>query len=68
MVAFRQWSPADYRGGRLYSTGVSARYGINDRLSAILSGRLDTGWVYARDRGFADLTGSGFTLWARYQR
>ncbi|HYS21032.1 MAG TPA: hypothetical protein VEO73_08080 [Gemmatimonadales bacterium] len=68
MVAFRQWSPADYRGGRLYSTGVSARYGINDRLSAILSGRLDTGWVYARDRGFANLTGSGFTLWVRYQR
>jgi hypothetical protein len=68
MVAFRQWSPADYRGGRLYSAGVAARYGINDRLSANLSGRLDTGWVYARDRGFATLTGSGFTLWVRYQR
>jgi hypothetical protein len=68
MVAFRQWSPSDYRGGRLYSAGVAARYGINDRLSANLSGRLDTGWVYARDRGFATLTGSGFTLWVRYQR
>jgi hypothetical protein len=68
MVAFRQWSPADYRGGRLYSAGVAARYGINDRLSANLSGRLDTGWVHARDRGFATLTGSGSTLWVRYQR
>ena len=68
LVGFRQWSPADYRGGRLYSAGLAARYGISDRLSANLSGRLDTGWVYARARGFANLTGSGFTLWVRYQR
>lgn len=68
MVGFRQWTPADYRGGRLYSAGLAAHYGINDRLSTSLSGRLDTGWVYARGRGFADLTGTGCTLWVRYQR
>ena len=68
MVGFRQWSPADYRGGRLYAAGLTARYGINDRLSASVSGRLDTGWVNSRGLGFAHLTGSGFTLWVRYQR
>lgn len=68
MVAFRQWNPADYRGGRLYSGGVTARYGLTDRLSATVAGRLDDGWVFARGRGVANLSGYGFTMFLRYQR
>ena len=67
LVGFRQWSPADYRGGRLYSAGLGARYGISDQLTAHVTGRLDTGWIYAA-RGRADLTGTGLTLWVRYQQ
>jgi hypothetical protein len=68
MLGFRQWSPADYRGGRLYSAGLTARVGLGDRFSTNLSGRFDTGWIYAAGRGRADLTGTGFSLWLRYQR
>ena len=68
LVAFRQWSPADYRGGRLYSAGLGARYGISDQLTAHVTGRVDTGWIYAAQRGRANLTGTGLTLWVRYQR
>jgi len=68
LIAFRQWSPADYRGGRLYTAGLGARYGLSDQLTAHFSGRLDTGWIYAAARGRADLTGTGLTLWLRYQR
>ena len=68
LIAFRQWSPADYRGGRLYSAGLGARYGLSDQLTAHFTGRLDTGWIYAAARGRADLTGTGLTLWLRYQR
>ena len=67
-MGFRQWSPADYRGGRLYSAGLGARYGISDQLTAHVTGRLDTGWIYAAARGRADLTGTGLTLWVRYQQ
>lgn len=68
MVAARQWSPADYRGGRLYSGGLLARVGVSDRLSATLAGRYDDGWVFARGRGFANLTGYGASMYLRYQR
>jgi len=68
LVAFRQWNPADYRGGRLYSAGLGARYGVSDHLTVHFTGRLDTGWIYAAARGRADLTGTGLTLWLRYQR
>jgi hypothetical protein len=68
LVSFRQWSPSDYRGGRLYSGGLAARYTINDRLSASLDGRLSSGWVYVRTRGRANLTGTGLQLFLRYQR
>src|SRR5204862_2396819 len=63
LVAFRQWSPADYRGGRLYSAGLGARYGLSDNLTAHFTGRLDTGWIYAEGHGRADLTGTGLTWW-----
>lgn len=68
MAAFRQWNPADYRGGRLYSGGVTVRWAFTDHLSATLGGRYDDGWIFARDRGFATLTGYGATLFVRYQR
>ena len=68
LIAFRQWSPSDYRGGRLYSAALGARYGFSDKLTAHFTGRLDTGWIYAEGHGRADLTGTGLTLWLRYQR
>ena len=68
LLAFRQYSPADYRGGRLYSAAVTARMSLNDQFSAHVGGRFDTGWAYVAGRGRADLTGYGFTLFLRYQR
>jgi hypothetical protein len=68
MLAFRQWSPADYRGGRLKSGGLLARAGLTDRLSATVAGRYDDGWIYARGRGFAFLRGYGASLFMRYER
>ena len=68
LVGFRQYSPADYRGGRLFSGGVGARAVLTDRWTATLSGRLDTGWVYAEGVGRADVTGFGLTALFRYQR
>lgn len=68
MAGFRQWNPADYRGGRLYSGGLLARLGLTDRLSAAASGRYDSGWIFARARGSADLTGYGAQLFLRYER
>lgn len=67
MAAFRQHNPDTYRGGRLYSTGMAAHWGISERLTAQVSGRFDWGWV-AADEGFATLTGSGATLLLRYRR
>src|SRR2546422_8201572 len=34
MLGFRQWSPADYRGGGLKSSGLVAPARFSDRLSA----------------------------------
>jgi hypothetical protein len=68
LLSFRQWSPSDYRGGRLYAGGLAARYTINERLSASFEGRLSSGWVVVRGRGAANLTGTGLQLFLRYQR
>jgi hypothetical protein len=68
MLGFRQWSPADYRGGRLKSAGVLARARVTDRLSATLAGRYDAGWIYARGTGLASLEGYGASLFLRYER
>jgi hypothetical protein len=68
MVAFRQWSPADYRGGRLKSGGLLARASLTDRLSATAAGRYDGGWIYAQGRGFAFLKGYGASVFLRYER
>jgi hypothetical protein len=67
MVGFRQWSPANYRGGRLYSGGLLTRLGLTDRLSATAAGRYDSGWILAAGRGFATLTGYGASMFLRYE-
>jgi len=68
LVAFRQWSPGDYRGGRLYSFGLNGRVGVSDRLSCQARARIGPGWVYEPSRGRADVTATGVSLFLRYQR
>jgi hypothetical protein len=68
LIAFRQWSPADYRGGRLYSFGLNGRLGLNDQWSANASARIGPGWVLEPGRGRDDVTATGITLFVRYQR
>lgn len=68
LVAFRQYNPDDYRGGRLYTGGASVSFSVSDRVAAQVGGRFDSGWVYARGRGFADVTGFGATVLLRFQR
>lgn len=65
-VGFRQWSPGNIRGGRLYSFGANARIGISDQLSATVMGRYATGWVISGAR--SDLTGTAVSVLLRYQR
>src|SRR6266568_3280772 len=60
MLALRQWNPSDYLGGRLRSGGVTARAGLADRLSLVVAGRYDAGWIFdsgAKER--VNLTGYG---------
>ena len=67
LVAFRQYNPAGYRGGRLYSGGATIQLGVSDHLTAQVGGRFESGW--AQDRGeFAKLTGYGASLLVRFQR
>lgn len=66
LAGFRQWSPGNIRGGRLYSFGANARIGINDQFSATVAGRFATGWVVSVAR--SDLTGTGLSVLVRYQR
>lgn len=66
--SFRQWSPADYRGGRLYTGGLAARYAVSDRLAASFEGRYSQGWVYVRGKGFATLSGAYLRAFLRYDR
>jgi len=71
LLAFRQWSPADYRGGRLGSGGLLVRGTLTDRLSATVQGRYDGGWIYAQSNGSAvstDLRGYGASVFLRYER
>lgn len=68
LVGFRQWNPASYLGGRLYSFGVNGRLGINDQLSALVSARFGPGWVSQPGVGRADVTATGLSLFVRYQR
>jgi hypothetical protein len=68
LVGFRQWSPGDVRGGRLFSFGANARIGITDQLSASATGRFGTGWQYDPGRARPDLTATGLSVMVRYQR
>jgi len=68
LAGFRQWSPADYRGGRLYTAGVAAHYGVSDRLAASVETRYSQGWVYSRGHGFATLNGAYLRVFLRYDR
>ena len=71
LVAFRQWSPGDIRGGRLYTFGANARIGINDQFSATATARFGPGWVYDPTPGRSgktDLTATGLSVLVRYQR
>ncbi|HYL55779.1 MAG TPA: hypothetical protein VEU73_09405 [Gemmatimonadales bacterium] len=71
LLAFRQWSPADYRGGRLTSGGLLVRGTLSDRLSATVQARYDGGWIYAQSNASAvstDLRGYGASVFLRYER
>lgn len=68
LVGFRQWSPGDVRGGRLFSFGANARFGLSDQLSGVASGRIGTGWVFDPVAGRSDVTATGLSLYLRYQR
>jgi hypothetical protein len=71
LVAFRQWSPGNIRGGRLYTFGANARIGINDQFSATATARFGPGWVYDPTPGRSgktDLTATGLSVLVRYQR
>ena len=71
IVAFRQWSPADYQGGRLGSGGLLVRGNLTDRLSATVQGRYDSGSIYSQSNGSAaatNLQGYGAAIFLRYER
>jgi hypothetical protein len=68
LAAFRQWSPADFRGGRLYSFGANLRFGLSDQWSGVAGGRFGTGWVFDPSAGRSDVTATGLSLYLRYQR
>jgi hypothetical protein len=68
MIAYRQWNPSDYLGGRLGSGGVRLQTGLTDRVSAALGGRYDSGWIYDRASGKASLRGYGAWLSLRFEQ
>lgn len=67
MVAFRQWNPSDYLGGRLASGGVRVQAGLTDRLSAALAGRYDAGWI-SNGTNRPSLQGYGVSLSVRFEQ
>jgi hypothetical protein len=70
LAGFRQWSPGDIRGGRLYSFGANARFGLSDYWSGVASARFGTGWITDPNPliGYSNVTGTGLSLYLRYQR
>ena len=68
MVAFRQYNPGDYLGGRLYSGGATIHVGLSDHLSAQVGGRYDSGWTSSNEQEWATLSGYGASLLLRFQR
>ena len=68
MVAYRQWNPSDYLGGRLTSGGLRMQAGLTDRLSAAVAARYDAGWIFDRSSGRATVQGYGVSLSLRFER
>jgi hypothetical protein len=68
VAGFRQWSPADIRGGRLYSFGANLRFGLSDQWSGVASGRFGSGWIFDPSAGRSGVTATGLSLYLRYQR
>jgi len=68
MVAYRQWNPSDYLGGRLTSGGVRVQTALADRLSAAVAARYDAGWIFDRSSGRATVQGYGLSLSMRFER
>ena len=68
LASFRQWSPADIRGGRLYSLGANLRFGLSDHWSGVTSGRFGSGWIYDPTAGRSDVNATGLSIYLRYQR
>lgn len=68
LVGLRLWSPVNYRGGTLYTFGLTSRLGFNDRLSGIASARLGPGRVYDPTGARADVTAAGLSVFLRYQQ
>ncbi len=68
LVGFRQWSPGNIRGGRLWSFGANARFGLSDQVSGIASARIGTGWVFDPVALRSDVNATGLSVYIRYQR
>lgn len=68
LVGFRQWSPGNVRGGRLWSFGANARFGLSDQFSGVASARIGTGWVFDPVALRSDVNATGLSLYIRYQR
>jgi hypothetical protein len=69
LLGFRQWNPSDFLGGRLYTFGLNSRFGLNDRLSGVVTARFGPGWVSdAAHQGRADVSAAGLSVFLRYQR
>jgi hypothetical protein len=67
-VAFRQWTPADYVGGRLGSGALTVRAGLTPRLALTVVGRYDAGWIFDQTSGRANLSGYGASAFLRLER
>ena len=68
LASFRQWNPAGFRGGRLYSFGANLRFGLSGQWSGVASGRFGTGWIFDPAAGQSDVNATGLSLYLRYQR
>ena len=68
LVGFRQWNPAGFRGGRLYTFGANTRFVMSDQFSGVATARIGTGWVFDPAAGSSDVTATGLMLYIRYQR
>ncbi len=68
LVGFRQYSVEGTSAGRLLSGALTGKVGLTNRLSGVVIGRFDTGWVGSPVVGRSDLTGYGFTALLRYSR